>query len=86
VKDLASNAPVTVDTMFQLASTSKAFTSTAIAMLADDGKLSFDDPVRQHLRTSASPNPAPIARSRCATSCRTAPASHATTSFGTTRR
>jgi CubicO group peptidase (beta-lactamase class C family) len=49
VKDLASNAPVTVDTMFQLASTSKAFTSTAVAMLADDGKLSFDDPVRQHL-------------------------------------
>lgn len=49
VKDLATNAPVTVDTLFQIASTSKAFTSTAIAMLADEKKLSFDDPVRQHL-------------------------------------
>jgi len=49
VKDLATNEPVTVDTLFQLASTSKAFTTTALAMLADDGKLSFDDPVRKHL-------------------------------------
>src|SRR6185436_5038991 len=39
VKDLTTNAPVTVDTLFQIASTSKAFTSTAIAMLAGDGKL-----------------------------------------------
>jgi CubicO group peptidase (beta-lactamase class C family) len=49
VKDLATNEPVTIDTLFQLASTSKAFTSTALAMLADDGKLTLDDPVRQHL-------------------------------------
>ena len=49
VKDLTTNAPVTVDTLFQIASTSKAFTSTAIAMLAGDGKLSLDDLVRQHL-------------------------------------
>jgi CubicO group peptidase (beta-lactamase class C family) len=41
--------PVTPDTLFQIASTSKAFTSTALAMLASDGKLSFDDPVRKHL-------------------------------------
>ena len=49
VKDLMTNAPVTIDTLFQIASTSKAFTSTSLAMLADEGKLSFDDPVRQHL-------------------------------------
>ena len=49
VKDLGTNQPVTVDTLFQIASTSKAFTTTALAMLADDGKLSFDDPVRQHV-------------------------------------
>ena len=42
-------APVTTDTLFQIASTSKAFTSTALAMLASDGKLSFDDPVRKHV-------------------------------------
>ncbi|HJQ39038.1 MAG TPA: serine hydrolase [Thermoanaerobaculia bacterium] len=49
VKDLMSNAPVTIDTLFQIASTSKAFTTTALAMLADEKKLTFDDPVRQHL-------------------------------------
>ena len=38
-----------LDTLFQIASTSKAFTSTALAMLASDKKLSFDDPVRRHL-------------------------------------
>jgi len=49
VKDLDSKTPVTVDTLFQIGSTSKAFTTTALAMLADDGKLSFDDPVRKHV-------------------------------------
>jgi CubicO group peptidase (beta-lactamase class C family) len=49
VKDLSTNEPVTVDTLFQIASTSKAFTSAALAMLVDEGKLSWDDPVRRHL-------------------------------------
>ena len=48
-KELGGTEPVTGDTLFQIASTSKAFTSTALAMLAADKKLSFDDPVRQHL-------------------------------------
>lgn len=48
-KELGGTDPVTADTLFQIASTSKAFTSTALAMLASDKKLSFDDPVRQHL-------------------------------------
>lgn len=48
-KELGGTEPVTADTLFQIASTSKAFTSTALAMLASDKKLSFDDPVRQHL-------------------------------------
>lgn len=46
---LGQSKPVDGDTLFQIASTSKAFTATAVAMLASDGKLSFDDPVRQHL-------------------------------------
>jgi CubicO group peptidase (beta-lactamase class C family) len=40
---------VTPDTIFPLASCSKAFTTTLMAMLADDGRLSWDDPVRKHL-------------------------------------
>jgi CubicO group peptidase (beta-lactamase class C family) len=48
-KELGGTAPVTGDTLFQIASTSKAFTSAALAMLVSDGKLSWDDPVRQHL-------------------------------------
>jgi CubicO group peptidase (beta-lactamase class C family) len=41
--------PVTPDTLFPLASCSKAFTSTLLAVLVDDGKLDWDDPVRAHL-------------------------------------
>lgn len=48
-KELGGTEPVTGDTLFQIASTSKAFTSTALAMLAAEKKLSFDDPVRKHL-------------------------------------
>lgn len=43
--------PVTADTLFPLASCTKGFTAAAIAALADDGKLDWDDPVRKHLPT-----------------------------------
>src|SRR5215213_309027 len=43
--------PVTPDTVFPLASCTKAFTTTLMAVLADDGKLGWDDPVRKHLPT-----------------------------------
>jgi CubicO group peptidase (beta-lactamase class C family) len=48
-KDVGGTDKVTGDTLFQIASTSKAFTSTSLAMLASDGKLSFDDRVRDHV-------------------------------------
>jgi CubicO group peptidase (beta-lactamase class C family) len=48
-KELGVTDPVTPDTLFQIASTSKAFTTAAIAMLADEKKLSWDDRVRKHL-------------------------------------
>ncbi len=48
VKTLGNAAPVTPNTVFPLASCTKAFTTTLLAMLADEGKLSFDDPVRKH--------------------------------------
>lgn len=41
--------PVTADTVFPLASCTKAFTATLLAILVDDGKLGWDDPVRDHL-------------------------------------
>jgi CubicO group peptidase (beta-lactamase class C family) len=41
--------PVTADTVFGIASLTKAFTTTAMAMLVDDGKLKWDDPVRKHI-------------------------------------
>src|SRR5205814_483657 len=48
VRELGADRPVTPDTVFPLASCTKAFTATLTAMLADDGKLTWDDPVRQH--------------------------------------
>lgn len=40
---------VTADTIFPLASCSKAFTTALMALLVDEGKLNWDDPVRKHL-------------------------------------
>src|SRR5438874_404146 len=48
-RELNGDPPVTPATIFPLASCSKAFTTTLLAMLADDGKLAWDDLVRKHL-------------------------------------
>lgn len=40
---------VTPDTLFEIASTTKAFTATAIAMLVDEKKMSWDDQVRDYI-------------------------------------
>ena len=45
VADVASKCPVTADTLFRIGSTSKAFASLSILLLADQGKLSLQDPV-----------------------------------------
>ncbi len=49
-RTLGQPEPVTADTIFPLASCTKAFTTTLMAMLADEGKLGWDDPVRKHLK------------------------------------
>jgi CubicO group peptidase (beta-lactamase class C family) len=49
VKELGKPDRVTADTIFQIGSTTKAFTTTAMAMLVDEKKLDWDDPVRRHL-------------------------------------
>jgi CubicO group peptidase (beta-lactamase class C family) len=45
--DVASQRPVTADTLFRIGSTSKAFSSLSILLLADQGKLSLEDPVHK---------------------------------------
>jgi CubicO group peptidase (beta-lactamase class C family) len=49
VRELGRQDPVTPDTVFPIASCTKAFTTTLMATLVDDGKLAWDDPVRKHL-------------------------------------
>ena len=49
VRKLGAAAPVDGKTVFEIASNSKAFTAAALAMLVDDGKLAWDDPVTKHL-------------------------------------
>jgi CubicO group peptidase (beta-lactamase class C family) len=45
--DVSSSRGATDETLFRIGSTSKAFASMAILLLADQGKLSLDDPVRK---------------------------------------
>jgi CubicO group peptidase (beta-lactamase class C family) len=49
VKELGRADPVTPDTVFPIASCTKAFTTTAMAMLVDEGKMDWDDHVRKHV-------------------------------------
>jgi CubicO group peptidase (beta-lactamase class C family) len=47
IADVASGRAATADTLFRIGSTSKAFASLSILMLADQGKLSLEDTVRK---------------------------------------
>ncbi|MGH7718384.1 MAG: serine hydrolase [Gemmatimonadaceae bacterium] len=49
VRELGKQERVTPRTLFAVGSTSKAFTAAALAMLVDEGKLRWDDPVSRHL-------------------------------------
>jgi CubicO group peptidase (beta-lactamase class C family) len=49
VRKLGDPAPVTGRTLFEVASNSKAFTAATLAMLVEEGKLKWDDPVTKHL-------------------------------------
>lgn len=49
VKELGKADPVTVNTLFQIGSTSKAFTSALVATLVDEGKVKWDDRVTDHV-------------------------------------
>ena len=47
--DVETGAPITPQTIFHVASVSKQFTAYAIAMLAQQGKLSLDDEVQKYI-------------------------------------
>jgi CubicO group peptidase (beta-lactamase class C family) len=49
LRGLGSAEKVGPDTIFQIGSTSKAFTAAALALLVDEGKIGWDDPVIDHL-------------------------------------
>jgi CubicO group peptidase (beta-lactamase class C family) len=48
-RSLNTRQPVDENTLFGIASNSKAFTTAALGMLADEGKLSWDDKVRKFI-------------------------------------
>jgi D-alanyl-D-alanine carboxypeptidase len=47
--DVERREPVTPETVFKIGSTSKQFLATGIMLLAQDGKLTVDDPISKHL-------------------------------------
>jgi CubicO group peptidase (beta-lactamase class C family) len=49
LRQVGESEPVDVDTLFPIASTSKAFTALALATLVDVKKLEWDDPLKNHL-------------------------------------
>jgi CubicO group peptidase (beta-lactamase class C family) len=51
----AYGVPMLPDSMFRMASNTKPVVATAVMMLAEEGKLSIDDPVAKHLASFANP-------------------------------
>ncbi len=49
LRDVENNLPMTPDSLFAIGSTTKAMTTTVLGMLVEDGQLSWDDAVRDHL-------------------------------------
>jgi D-alanyl-D-alanine carboxypeptidase len=50
VANLKTKEPVTPDTLFKIASVSKQFVAAGIMLLAQDGRLTVDDPVGKHIQ------------------------------------
>ena len=49
VRRLGHPEPVDADTLFNVASVSKAFNAAALGLLVDEGRIGWDDPVADHL-------------------------------------
>lgn len=48
-KEMGKNDPVDAETLFAVGSVTKAFTTAAMAMLIDEGKMAWDDHPRKHV-------------------------------------
>jgi CubicO group peptidase (beta-lactamase class C family) len=53
VRDLATKAPATADTVYRIGSISKSFTALALLSLRDEGALSIDDPLTRWIPQAA---------------------------------
>jgi len=51
LRNIEDSLPVTANTIFAIGSSTKAFTTMAMAMLVSEGKLDWDEPVRTYLPT-----------------------------------
>lgn len=56
VRDINTKEAVDENTLYAVASNSKAFTAAALAILVDEGKVSWDDPVTKYLPTFQMPD------------------------------
>jgi len=56
-RDLEAQLPMTPDSLFAIGSTTKAFTTTLLGMLVDEGVLDWDQPVRTYLPSFALSDP-----------------------------
>ena len=63
IRSIANQKPVDEHTLFAIASNSKAFTATALAMLIDEGKLDWDTKVRAVIPEFTLYNPLSFANS-----------------------
>ena len=52
-RDVEKNVPMTTDTLFRIASMSKAITSVAVMMLVEEGRVHLDDPVSRFIPSFA---------------------------------
>jgi CubicO group peptidase (beta-lactamase class C family) len=57
VRRAGDTAPVDADTLMGIGSNTKAFTAAALALLVDEGRIGWDDPVTRHLPEFALADP-----------------------------
>jgi hypothetical protein len=66
LRDVETGLTVTTDTQFQIASVTKSFTATGLALLVDEGRMDWKKPVREYIPESGCMMPSRPTASRCA--------------------